>query len=360
VWIGAAGVKTRVTTRLVGEVYGAGASAVNSVTWHPAAGLTTVERSPLATRHSPLKMRLTIAGLAAMLSATPALARAQSRPATPSPELARADSLYGRQDYTAAAKAYRTVLAATPNDGRAWYRLGYSLSTLYDNAGAADAFEHSAAIGHQLLAMYNAAAMHARLGHRDRALAWLDSTLAGGFSGDSILRNDADFATLRADSAFQRRVATAERAFRPCQSRAESHLFDFWIGEWDVTTPQGQPAGKSSVQQILSQCVIFENWTDRQGGQGKSFNAYNVDYDMWQQFWTDQYGRVTEYRESERTPEKGLRFLAHQGTPQHQTQIRMTFTPIDAKTVRQFGETSTDGGKSWTTSFDLYYHRRGA
>ena len=303
-------------------------------------------------------MRLTIASLASLLVSATSPVRAQSRPATPFPALARADSLYARQDFGSAARAYRTVVAAAPNEGRAWYRLGVSLSNVSDNAGAAEAFEHSAAIGHQLLAMYNAAAMHARLGHRDRALAWLDSTLAAGFSGDSILRNDADFASLRADSAFQRRVATAERAFRPCQSRAESHLFDFWIGEWDVTTPQSQPAGRSSVQQILSQCVIFENWTDRQGGQGKSFNAYNVDYNMWQQFWTDQYGRVTEYRESERTPEGGLRFLAHQGAPQHQTLIRMTFTPIDGKTVRQFGETSTDGGKTWTTSFDLMYHRR--
>ena len=302
--------------------------------------------------------RLTIARLATLLLAVPALVHAQSRAATPSPELARADSLYARQDFAGAARAYSAALAAAPNDGRSWYRLGASLAATNDNAGAAEAFERSAAIGHQLLAKYNAAGMRARLGQRDRALAWLDSTLAAGFSGDSILRNDPDFASMRADTAFQRRVATAERAFRPCLSRAESHLFDFWIGEWDVTTPQGQPAGKSSVQQILSQCVIFENWTDRQGGLGKSFNAYNVDYDMWQQFWTDQYGRVTEYRESERTPEKGLRFLAHQGSPQHQTLIRMTFTPIDQNTVRQFGETSTDGGKTWATSFDLYYRRR--
>src|SRR5436190_412315 len=209
-----------------------------------------VRHSPLVTRHSSLDMstRLRIAVLAALLVAAPALTRAQSRPPTPSPELAHA--------------------------------------------------------------------------------------------------------------GFQQRVATAERAFRPCQSRPESHLFDFWIGEWDVTTPQGQPGGKSSVQQILSQCVIFENWTDRQGGQGKSFNAYNVDYNMWQQFWTDQYGRVTEYRESERTPEGWLRFLAHQRLAQGPSHIRMTFTPIDRNTVHQYGETSTDNGKTWTTSFDLYYHRK--
>jgi tetratricopeptide (TPR) repeat protein len=285
---------------------------------------------------------------------------AQARQAASSPDARHADSLYDRHDFPAAARAYRAALTASPNDGRSWYRLGASLAATNDNAGAAEAFEHSVAIGHQLLAMYNAAAMRARLGQRDRALAWLDSTLAAGFSGDSILRNDPDFAAMRGDTAFQRRVATAERAFRPCVSRPESHLFDFWIGEWDVTSPQGQPAGRSSVQQILSQCVIFENWNDRQGGEGKSFNAYNADYNMWQQFWTDQYGRVTEYRESEPTPEKGLRFLAHQGTSQRQMLIRMTFTPIDRNTVRQFGETSNDGGKTWSPSFDLYYHRRGS
>jgi hypothetical protein len=37
---------------------------------------------------------------------------------------------------------------------------------------------------------------------------------------------------------------------------------------------------------------------------------------------------------------------------------RMTFTPIDSATVRQFGETSTDGGKTWTTGYDLFYHRK--
>src|SRR5689334_25184135 len=104
-------------------------------------------------------MRLTIVAVAALLLAVPAFAQGESRPATSSPELARADSLYARQDFAAAAKAYRAALAAAPNEGRAWYRLGVSLSNVSDNAGAAEAFERSVAIGHQLLAMYNAAAM---------------------------------------------------------------------------------------------------------------------------------------------------------------------------------------------------------
>ena len=73
-------------------------------------------------------------------------AAAQARPAGPSPEARAADSLYQLQDYAGAARAYRAMVAVQPNDGRSWYRLGASLAALKDNAAAADAFEHSAAI----------------------------------------------------------------------------------------------------------------------------------------------------------------------------------------------------------------------
>jgi len=36
----------------------------------------------------------------------------------------------------------------------------------------------------------------------------------------------------------------------------------------------------------------------------------------------------------------------------------MTFTPVKPDVVRQFGEMSVDGGKTWTPTFDLYYYRK--
>ncbi|MDI1320797.1 MAG: hypothetical protein PSW75_11495, partial [bacterium] len=32
----------------------------------------------------------------------------------------------------------------------------------------------------------------------------------------------------------------------------ESHQFDFWIGEWNVTTPDGKPAGLSKIESVSS------------------------------------------------------------------------------------------------------------
>ena len=35
--------------------------------------------------------------------------------------------------------------------------------------------------------------------------------------------------------------------------------------------------------------------------------------------------------------------------------VKITYTPNPDGSVRQFGEQSTDEGKSWATSFDLLY-----
>ena len=303
---------------------------------------------PRAALSVVLVLTIAIASPAAAQSAAPANAVSAT--------VQRADSLFQRKEYAAAAKVYEAIVAGMPKDGRNWNRLGQSRAAMKEYSRAAEAFERAVAIGRNPIAIYNAAAMRARTGERDRAFTWLDTLAASGFTGARLLQSDSDFVSIRDDARFQRVVQTIDRAFRPCVAKPDSHRFDFWIGEWNVTTPQGQPAGKSSVQQILEQCVIFENWTDAQGGSGKSLNAYNAGLGMWQQFWTDQYGAVTEYRRSEPT-ERGLRFYAETTLPKGPALLRMTFTPVDTSTVRQFGETSFDAGKTWQTSFDLYYHR---
>lgn len=142
-----------------------------------------------------------------------------------------------------------------------------------------------------------------------------------------------------------------------CAAQPESHRFDFWVGEWNVTTPQGGQAGTSSVKKILGDCVVFENWKATNGVEGKSLSAYNRGLKRWQQFWTSATGTVTEYRFGEWVG-ASLRLVAHVPDVDSPTLLRMTYTPLDSDTVRQFGEMSTDGGKTWTAQYDLYYHRK--
>jgi hypothetical protein len=144
----------------------------------------------------------------------------------------------------------------------------------------------------------------------------------------------------------------------PCVGSPDRHRFDFWVGEWQVTTPDGHVVGSSSVQSMAGGCGLLENWTASNGTTGKSLNAFNPAAKQWQQYWVGQGGAVTEYRESE-WHDGSLSLIARPAaSAQGQPTQRLTFTPVNDSTVRQHGELSKDGGSTWTTTYDFYYHRR--
>jgi hypothetical protein len=143
----------------------------------------------------------------------------------------------------------------------------------------------------------------------------------------------------------------------PCAGNPDRHRFDFWVGEWQVTTPDGHVVGSSSVQSMAGGCGLLENWTASNGTTGKSLNAFNPVAKQWQQYWVGQGGAVTEYRESE-WHDGSLSFIARPTGAAAQPMQRLTFTPVNDSTVRQHGELSKDGGSTWTTTYDFYYHRR--
>lgn len=269
----------------------------------------------------------------------------------------RAEALLAAKDYVGAASAFQALTRANPAQPRYWTRLGTALQLGGRTDDAVAAYRHAIGITTAPVAMYNLATVFATRGQRDSAFYWLDQLVTNAsYSNDKAVSADADFASLRSDPRFDTLIARMRAVLRPCLTRKESRMFDFWVGDWDVKNATGQPAGQSSVQLLLEGCALFENWTDLQGGGGKSLNSFNIDTKQWQQFWTDQYGRVTEYRESEWV-NGSLRYTAHQLIPRD-AMLHMTFTPINPDLVRQFGEMSTDGGKTWAPTFDLYYHRR--
>jgi hypothetical protein len=142
----------------------------------------------------------------------------------------------------------------------------------------------------------------------------------------------------------------------PCADNAKAREFDFWIGEWNVTA-NGKQAGTNSVQRILGQCVIFENWTSAGGGEGKSFNFYNRQTDQWQQVWVDDGGLVLQLYGA--FSDGAMRFKGETlGRDKQTVHHRLIFFPREDSSVRQFWEQSRDGGESWTVSFDGIYTRK--
>jgi hypothetical protein len=270
---------------------------------------------------------------------------------------AAAESAMKAQQREKAAGEYQKITAANPEDGAAWYQMGMALYSQNKFNDAASAFEHAAELKFTLaISEYNAAASLARAGKKAEALAWLEKLPATGYAGVSQVEQDADFATIRPEPRYQAVLAALKKNAAPCEDSAESTQFDFWVGEWDVQTPQGQHAGNSSIQKILGSCVLLENWSGG-GLDGKSFNIYNRNLNQWQQYWVDSSGRVTVYTGS--LVDGEMHYIAEAG-PQNGSQVarKMTFSKLGPGKVRQLGEFSNDGGKTWSTAYDLIYVKK--
>jgi hypothetical protein len=284
---------------------------------------------------------------------------AASAGAQPSVEdVRRADALFQSGDHKGAAAAYEALVRVAPDSRRFWYRLGASANALRDDERAAHAFARVAAFGRNALAAFNAGAVFARMGRADTAFAWLRRAAATGAFGPDTFTADADLAGLRGDARWAPLLDSARRAWEPCAYDANARRFDFWVGDWEVRTAQGgQVAGENRIEKVSGSCAILENWTSRGGGTGKSLNFYNAQAGQWQQYWVGQ-GGATQYTASA-WDGPTLRFVAEgtrpDGTPIKQ---RLSFTPIARDTVRQHGETSADGGRTWSTQYDFIYVRK--
>ncbi len=157
-------------------------------------------------------------------------------------------------------------------------------------------------------------------------------------------------------------IAQSGIAQLPC-SKPEFRQFDFWVGEWEAFSPNGNKSGDSKISIIIDSCVILEEWTGtiNQGitYKGKSFNSYNVATKQWQQTWTDNTGNTTEFLRGEGSDGK-IVYYADRVTDAKGNifKRRLTFTKLDNDKVRQFGEMSTDGGTTWKVEYDLEYRRK--
>ena len=86
---------------------------------------------------------------------------------------------------------------------------------------------------------------------------------------------------------FAGTVAAQDSAKTPACSEPEYAEFDFWVGEWNVYTNDENRTfqGSNSITRHHKNCLIMENWTSAQGGDGRSMNYYDPVEDQWRLLW---------------------------------------------------------------------------
>jgi hypothetical protein len=150
-------------------------------------------------------------------------------------------------------------------------------------------------------------------------------------------------------------MGVAAQTPKPC-SAPEYRQFDFWVGNWDVFSPDGKLAGHNRIERIEGGCGLQENWTGAGGGTGRSINTYLPADKRWHQFWLGSGGGVLNLAGAFDGHSLTLR-----GTNTSAAgvviQNRISFTPNPDGSVRQLWEISRDEGKTWSVSFDGKYVR---
>ncbi len=262
---------------------------------------------------------------------------------------------------TSPAAALAAQTSAPAQEAAAAFARGVALHDAGKYAEAIPELERAVALGFQPInqARFRLVRAFAKHGDTDKALALLEQLAAGGFQNTTAV-SGPDLSSLASLPRFQAAVTRISNNAHPCAADANYRAFDFWIGEWDVqpTGPQRAPIGQgaaSIIERQLDGCAIQENWLPIGGvGAGKSFNIYNRVSKMWEQYYVDTNGTITHYTGTFR--DGTLYYEADQFASTNK--IRMTFFNQGPNQVRQLGHVSTDGGKTWTVSFDLTYVRK--
>jgi hypothetical protein len=146
-----------------------------------------------------------------------------------------------------------------------------------------------------------------------------------------------------------------------CGHAERLRALDFWLGRWTVTS-EGETAGTNIIEPVLNGCAVTERWTGANGHAGFSLFYFDRHADAWKQVWvTDDSLRVGGTKEKIEqhalTSPSRIRFQGQYPGRQPGATVsdRTTLTRLPDGSVRQLIEVSTDGGKSWKTTFDGLY-----
>ncbi|MDX1381572.1 MAG: hypothetical protein R3233_10645 [Xanthomonadales bacterium] len=144
-------------------------------------------------------------------------------------------------------------------------------------------------------------------------------------------------------------------------SAPEYRQFDFWVGDWNVTSGE-LAAGTNSIRRVHGGCALEENWQGAGDGgvSGSSFNIYDRATGRWHQTWVDGNGTLLLLDGGLVDGSmvlSGQRPAGESGGP---TLHRITWTPNEDGTVRQLWEASQDDGGSWSVLFDGLYAKQAA
>ena len=143
-----------------------------------------------------------------------------------------------------------------------------------------------------------------------------------------------------------------------CMSTDPHRQFDFWVGDWEVSDPQGRVVGRNRIERLFEEIGLQERWEGASGLRGTSYNIHAGG--RWHQTWVDSSGTLLLLNGGLRDGTMVLEESAPSpDDPETTVRNRISWSLIDGDpdAVRQLWEVSSDDGLTWATAFDGHYRR---
>jgi len=158
-------------------------------------------------------------------------------------------------------------------------------------------------------------------------------------------------------------LAVAQQsAAPPACSLSQQKQFDFWLGDWDLTSPSDKPGevvhSANSIKRILGGCIIQENFqTGDTSLIGTSVSVFEPVVGKWKQTWVDNQGSYLDFTGELKD---GQMILSREATRPDGTKImqRMVWKNITANELDWSWERSKDSGKTWEVVWPIHYKRK--
>jgi hypothetical protein len=282
----------------------------------------------------------------------------------PADELQRAAAYFVASDWQHALDTYSGIVSKYPTHALSVFRTGVALVELGRPAEGEARLREGERLG--VIPPNAAFRLAEALAEERKPDAAIGELFRGAktFAGitPALLDADPHFASLKSNTEWTAVLDAYDTLVQPCMHDPRFREFDFWVGDWDVrpvgATPVGPPA-RNNVTLEDNGCVVMEHWTAGSGSQGQSFNLFDRSVGKWRQTWVDNVGGQHDYRGG--LIDGNMVLIGDTPAPNGalgRIPTRLTLFHISKDSVRQFSETSADGGKSWTVSYNLLYVRR--
>jgi hypothetical protein len=257
-----------------------------------------------------------------------------------------------------AIREYRSILAAYPEDRLSLLRIAQAQRELKRYEEALATLEQARTANAPEAMVDFERARNLALLHRDEdALNALDAADHSGLRALELVEQAPELGPYRKLPRFQGIYRSVRARVYPCEAIEGADAFDFWLGHWEVRTPDGTLIGTNTITKRDGGCSVQEHWEGAGGSSGTSVSFFSPSHGDWRQVWTGSGGTLFDMTGGPADGGMRMEGTIEYVAPDRVIAFRGRWTPGPDGRVRQRLEEFDLAANTWIVWFDGFYRR---